>query len=322
MVNNAAGYSLLELMIALLLGLVVMSAAITMLISAQRTLHAQYALDDVQQHANWGLAILTQELRRANFNMPSRGLINNKINGSGIIFSQANLPNSLQQNITALVTKQAHSEAGTVEKSDQLLIQYQPFYRSTVFDQTKQDSTATNIVGVDCEGQQIEESRTALEQGRIMVNRYFIAVDPQQTPGETTGYSLFCESGWYKPGDAVIQGLNGGGQQLLKRVEAFKVRLGVQAANGQLAYMTIDQYQSVMAASVVDPQQSYQVVSIEFALLLRASLPSTNLMAKTVPESHVLLGQTLHLKQTNQNSKKYLRHAVSQVVALRNAQGL
>lgn len=322
MLNNTAGLSLLELMIALLLGLVVMSAAMTMLISAQRMLHVQYALDEVQQHANWGLAILTQELRQANFNMPSRGMINNKINGSGIVFSQVNLPKSIQQNIAALVTLQEHNEAGTEEKSDQLLIQYRPIYRSDLKNQIKQNPTTNYIAGVDCEGRQIEGNRTEFGEERVIVNRYFVALDPQQISGEPTGYSLFCESGWYRPGDAVIGDLNGGGQQLLKRVDAFKIRLGVQAANGQLSYMTINQYNALMTASMVDPQQFYQVVSVELGLLLRVSIPSTKLTQRSIPESYSLLDQTLHLKSTPQNSRYYLRHVVSQVVALRNVQGL
>lgn len=318
---SSAGFSLLELIIALVLGLIVMLAAVTVLISAQRMLHSQYTLDEVQQHAYWGLAILTQDIRQSNFNMPSGGQINNQVNGSGIIFSQANLPESIQQNIKDLATQQAYSKAGTLEKSDQLLIQYRPFFQFRQSNQIKQNIKKSYIAGVDCEGRQIEENAADVEKAKVIVNRYFVAPDPQQIPNEPTGYSLFCESGWYRPGDTSIHGLNGGGQQLIKRVDAFKLRLGVQAPDGRLAYMTVNQYQTLMAALVIDQQPFYQIISVELGFLIRASMPSTMKSQADGQKRYMLLDQMVSLS-SQQQYPYYLRQVVSQVVALRNTQKL
>ncbi|MDQ8935308.1 PilW family protein [Acinetobacter rudis] len=315
---SSDGFSLLELTMALVLGGIVMLAAITLFIHTQRVLQTQYALDDIQQQENWGVGVLIKDLRQINFNTLSRGHISPHVEGSGIIFSQTNLPQSIKQNIDAFVTKHAYSEGGTVEKSDQLLIQYQPAYVVTETEQIKPQHIKTSVVGIDCEGRQIERDEVENESTKMIVNRYFIAPDRQQMTEGRESYSLFCESGWYRSGDSTIHGLNGGGQQLIKGVEAFKIKLGVQNIKGQLTYMGIDQYQTAMAAQVFDLTQPYRVVSIEVGLLLRSNLPSMSSRQKSVPPHYPLLGQNLVLKKEQQ---QHLRRAVSQVVMLRNVQG-
>lgn len=328
MLRSSAGLTLVELMLALALGLLVMTAATRVLIDAQRHLQRQMVMGELQQNAYLGFELLAHDIRQINQNIPSQQRVNLQDLGSGIIFTQANLPKSMTQNMTAWMTQQDLSEAGTVQKSDQLLIQYIPEYQtvgtqsaSSNLATTKAVISAPQSTAVDCEGRQIEFAAQTNEMPRIIVNRYFLAPDPQQEINSRVSYSLFCESGWYQENDRQITGLNGGGQQLIKAVEAFKIRLGVQDVAGQLAYMSINQYRQLMAKA--DLAVRYHVVSIEVALLLRAhaAMPADQ---KAMPiKTYLLAGQSLQLKQVEsspQNDRVYQR--ISRVIALRNAQGV
>lgn len=333
LLRSSAGLTLVELMVALALGLLVISAATRVLIDAQRNLQRQTAMGELQQNAYLGFELLARDIRQINLNMPSQQRVNPQDLGSGIIFTQANLPKSMRQNVAALATQQDLSEAGTVQKSDQLLIQYIPEYQTARSRSTTPDQVAARVVtgtrqsaGVDCEGRQIEFVAQANDTPRTIVNRYFLAPDPQQTINPTVSYSLFCESGWYQENDRQITGLNGGGQQLIKAVDAFKIRLGVQDMAGQLAYMSINQYRQLMAKA--DLAVRYHVVSIEVALLLRAKLAVPANQKASQAKTYLLAGQALQLKPVELNPQNKTSHhdrvyqRISQVIALRNAQGV
>ena len=59
-----SGYTLVELMVALALGLIIVAAAVQLLISGQSTLTYQKAIESVQDNANFGgVPIFINELR-------------------------------------------------------------------------------------------------------------------------------------------------------------------------------------------------------------------------------------------------------------------
>ena len=63
-----AGFTLIELMLALALGLVISAAAIFLFLTAQKSYSVQQGLSNVQDNANFGLNYLTKDLRLANLN--------------------------------------------------------------------------------------------------------------------------------------------------------------------------------------------------------------------------------------------------------------
>lgn len=322
---SCAGLTLLELVVASALGMLVIAAAMTVLLGAQQNLRAQSSMGELQQNAHLNFELLARDIRQSNLNMSSIPSAQTSHKSTGIIFSQADLPQSITQNIATFATQQALTKAGTVENSDQLLIQYLPKYQSSQQNSAiaqQEPVVSTRIsAGLDCEGRLIEFIEDNRETRPVIVNRYYLAKDPQQSADQPIRYSLFCESGWYRVGDQVITGLNGGGQQLIKGVEAFKIRLGVQNAKGQLAYMGVTQYQQLMVNANLE--QLHNIVSIEVGLLIRASMPlarSSN--RKPIATIYQLAGQQLTLDQTGQGNKNYLRQSISQVIALRNAQGV
>ena len=306
-----SGFTLMELMIALALGLLIVAAGLAVFLSSQRSLNLQSGMSELQQNANFGLSLVTHDLRHTNLNTVSAQKINNLVNGSGIIFKKENLPLALQTitNLeTELVSLQDKDTDNTTGKSDRITIQYVPA-SSEIF---------------NCEGVQVTNASS-----KTIVQRYYVAESPQQVTGEPTSYSLYCDAASYD--GAGLVGLDTDAQQIMQRVDAFKVRLGVKNPAGQLRYMTIDQYIAAMetiraacATPIVEDTCSktyLNVVSMEIGILSRSTGTigaDANLNTQT---SFNVAGTPVTLSGDVAVNKRYLRQAVNQVVAIRNTLG-
>jgi type IV pilus assembly protein PilW len=109
---------------------------------------------------------------------------------------------NLEAEFVTLQNKDTDNTTGT---SDRLTIQYVPA-SSEIF---------------NCEGVQVTNASS-----KTIVQRYYVAESPQQVTGEPTSYSLYCDAASYD--GAGLVGLNTNAQQIMQRVDAFKVRLGVK----------------------------------------------------------------------------------------------
>ena len=318
-----SGFTLMELMIALALGLLIVAAGLAVFLSSQRSLSLQSGMSELQQNANFGLSLVTHDLRHTNLNTVSAQKINNLVNGSGIIFKKENLPLALQTitNLeTELVSLQDKDTDNTTGKSDRITIQYTPETESII----------------NCEGATIGTA-AAPASNLVIVQRYYLAASPQQITGEPTAYSLYCDAGSYSKSGSptAITGLGVHGsnnaQQIMQRVDAFKVRLGVKNPAGQLRYMTIDQYIAAMetiraacATPIVEDTCSktyLNVVSMDIGILSRSTGTigaDANLNTQT---SFNVAGTPVTLSGDVAVNKRYLRQAVNQVVAIRNTLG-
>ena len=275
--NKQKGFTLLELMIGLVLGLLIVAAGLAVFIGGQRSLALQGGMGELQQNANFGLAMLTHDLRHTNLNTPSTQKVNNKQVGSGIIFSASNLPSSLATIDTNLLTKQESDAGATDGKSDQLTIQYIPAYTKITKDQCKagkeapctggdlETVTTYTFNGFDCEGNELK-----FPEERIIVQRYHLKPDTNQITGQPTAYSLYCDAGNYKAGDSTITGMTStkaDGQQLMQRIDAFKVRLEVKSPDKTLRYMTMNEYKDDLMKTITDEKKYYNVVGVEIGIL-------------------------------------------------------
>lgn len=303
MIKPQQAFTLIELMVALALGLLIVAAGLAVFLSNQRSMGLQSSLGGLQQNANFGLSSLTHDLRHANLNTPSSQYVNNKVTGSGIIFAKENFPNNLQ-NITDLETQfvslQGKDTDNTSGKSDQLTIQYVP--------------VANEII--DCEGNSVTNA-----QAKTIVQRYFLKEISKPT-GEPISYSLVCDAGWYATGDTAITGLDNNTQQIMQYIDAFKVRLGIKnLVNKNLRYMTLDEYKAAMSSSVTNPKEYLQVISVEIGILARSTGKIGSDSNVNTQKIFKLAGQTVTLSGTDATNQKYLRQAVNQMVALRNTLG-
>lgn len=300
--SSQQGLTLLELMVALVLGLLIVAAGLAVFLNAQRAMGFQTSMGDIQQNANFGLSMLTQDLRHANLNTPSAQRVNNKFVGSGIVFVNANLPAGVRTNTANRLTAQGISEDATqAEASDQLTMQFMPDVRGD--DQ------------FDCEG-------NAMVAGRTYVYRYYVdkLLNHQQIAGSLDRFGLYCDSGFYVDSSNSVVGLGANGQLIIQNVDAFKVRLLVKNPNGNLRYTTIDEYLALMPTSVVDEKQYVNVIGIELGLLVTSSQSIGADASLNTRTEYMIAGQEFEL-QDNTNNGKYLRQAITQVVGLRNTLG-
>ncbi|WP_436917317.1 PilW family protein [Acinetobacter schindleri] len=300
--KKQAGFTLIELMISIGLGLIIVASALMLFLSGQRNVAVQKSAADLQDDQNFGLNYIAKNIRQANLNSPSASLSSTS-NLSGIVFSAANINDkvTLDTNFaTKFVTanlgasnmriKNGTSYADAV--NDQLVIQYRP----------------SEIGGYDCSGQRID--RTDI----YILERYFIRTDTNGGGADAERSALACASSRYAAGlttataleSTSTSGLYGSGEIIMKRVDLFRVRFLVDGKR----YMTVAQYN----ASTAKPR----ILAIQLGIIARAPDKSGERSISTAQE-FTLLGQTFTQKTDFPN--RYLRVPIMQTVALRNALG-
>ena len=298
--KKQAGFTLIELMISIGLGLIIVASALMLFLSGQRNVAMQKSAADLQDDQNFGLNYIAKNIRNANLNSPSASL-NNASQFSGIVFSRANLSSSLTglptdfnaKFITANIsthTSNMRSKINTTYTdavNDQLVIQYRP----------------TQAGGYDCEGNLINSS--------YVVERYFVRTDANGGGTAAERSALACAASQYESSDTDLEavatdGIYGSGQIIMKRVDLFRVRFLVDGKR----YMTVAEYNT----SVAKPR----ILAVQLGIIARAPDGSGERSISTTQEFS-LLGQTFTQKTTFPN--RYLRTPIMQTVALRNALG-
>jgi len=284
------GYTLVELMIALVLGLIIVLVAIQMLLAGQKSVAFQNAMANVQDNANIGLNYVVSDLKRTNLNLINRDM--KSIGISGLIVNNSNFPPNITTNRKLSSSSSDTSPSLVEEKSDVLVIQYRP-----------------NLVGgYDCEGNVITTT------DEIIVQRYFLRRD---TNGASFDLALACDAGKYTAAGTAITGLNAkdneGGQIIMQRVDQFKVMVGVQNATGEMSYMTLKQFASVPAT------ENLRAVSLQIGLLVR-SLDNSGANTEEQP-LYTLLNIEQKVKKPTGMNAKFLRISVEQTIALKNGLG-
>lgn len=322
--SKQTGLTMVELMIAIVLGLLVTAAALAIFIGGQKSLNMQNGLSSLQQNVIFGLSQVTYGIRHANLDTTLDLLVSPSIRGSGIVFSGNNFPTIGE---TTDVTAGSFIAAGNFSaenttstianvNSDELVIQFNSkavrANGATVYTPTIQD----------CEGNLVPLNKD--NANYVTVQRYYVALMPNvQQNNSRDRYALWCDASYYDKdattNDAWAQGVGVGEnpQIILTDVDAFKVRLGVKNQNsGQLRYMGINAYNTLAATS-----RENTVVSVEIGILARSSDTVGQDSGISASKTFNIAGNTIGLQNTNDNAPKYLREAFNQVIALRNAQG-
>ena len=83
--NSQSGFTLIELMIALALGLVISAAAIMLFLTGQKSYSLQQGTADLQDNANFGLNYIVKDIRLSNLNTMTSG-ISDETAGGRIVF--------------------------------------------------------------------------------------------------------------------------------------------------------------------------------------------------------------------------------------------
>lgn len=353
--NKQTGFTLIELMISLTLGLIVTAAAVLLFITGQRSVAMQKGVAELQDNANFGLNYITKDIRLTNLNTKTAAINDQTLYGGVVLTSNASADAVTNTAVTPNVKKptlpttvvvdntllsqssgragvtvgtspqwtgasNAEDTAGTALTSDQLVIQFLPQY--TVDDKgTPLVATDDELVGgFDCEGAEIRYLKSA--GLRMYVQRYFLRADTNSASNESSPLALACDAGYYPiNAPTAITNFGDAGEIIMKRVDHFRVLLGVQsdvAAAASTPASTAHQYVSIkdyMAMTAPRPR----ILSIQLGTLVRSTQSVGAEAAVKADQQFTVLDQTVKLKTST--DPKYIRQVVSQTVALRNALG-
>lgn len=321
-----SGFTLLELMISLVLGLLVSAIAVQLFLTSQRSATAQQGMMNLHNSTLFGLGEVVNHIRVANLNS-SRPIINDKVLFGGVVLSPDNISDnrdatgalnfSIDDN---LLTRGAIGPSNLDgQHSDQLVIQYRVLTPNQF----------------DCEG-------TGLTVSDYVVERYFLRADTNRNdPNQPL--ALACKAARYTEAEAKTKttlNLTGNGEIIIPRVDHFSVRLGVAydgandtcsavtetnasgaeiniEADNQLdcfSYMNIEDYRTLTG-------EKPQIVSVQIGLLVRSTDTVGNNSFFDANQPYRVLNVDAKLTANNRN-KLYLRSVVTQSIAIRNGFGV
>ncbi|MEB5476680.1 prepilin-type N-terminal cleavage/methylation domain-containing protein [Acinetobacter pollinis] len=282
MYSSQKGFTLIELMVALALGLIIIASATILLISAQRSLAVQQSSAEIQNNANFAFDYIVKNLRIANYGNDGSA-INSQAPQAGVVLNDYNLSSQASSNNPNKLSRNASGPSNVNIQSDQLVIQYLP--------------TPSQTRVFDCQGNEITNTTTPV------LERYFIRRDASIFNGETNdnALSLACEAG-----TAATIGTRDG-QIIMPRADYMRVLLIVRQSNNNLQEMPINSY----------TQNSGDVVGVKVAVLAR----STQRVGTTsaLPTTFNVADQSVSLSNTAPQG--FLREVMTQTVAFRNAMG-
>lgn len=340
------GISLLELMIALALGLILVAVAVQMFISSQANLALQRSLGDLQDNGLFGIDFIAKDLRKINLGA-SLPVLDSKIAQGGILLSADNIVGSSAENIRLEGFQMGHlslteSLIGTSnftgQKSDQLTIQYktvQNIYDDATFLRKINNGLSGAekglVVGYDCEGGKIVLEDVANQV--YIVQRYYVTPTTGATMAEGSknpNLALYCDAGRYQLGavdDALaatanenrvvtVAGMGSNGQMVLRRVDHFRVLLGVATGDygksENFRYMTLNDYKALSS----DPLPKIRSVKLGLVIRSQDRIPAASVTKQTA--FNIL---DLSSAQLVGGKDNYMRQVLTQTIALRNALG-
>ncbi|WP_180111950.1 PilW family protein [Acinetobacter sp. YH12136] len=334
--RNQVGFTLIELMIALMLGLIISAAAMLLFFTASRSQTLQQGQSGLQDDANFGLNAIVKDIRLGNLNAVQAS-INDYSAFAGIVFrssenaievssvNRSNLPLTIEGD-TADINLLSRSHGHTVGAkpqwtgdsnvnnilSDQLTIQYLPQYIK--------DNDGDWYGGFDCEGNPLKF--TEAEGRQYVVQRYFLREDDNKSDNEPNKpLALACDSGHYAVKDDAIgigdpdsiQDFGDAGQIILKRADYFRVLYSIQnGANHR--YVDAKTYLDLAA-----PRP--RILAVQLGILGRSNQSVGNDSTFKDDQVFQVLDQAVTIKMPASNLPKYARQVVTQTVALRNTFG-
>lgn len=311
-----AGFTLIELMISLVLGLIISAAVIQVYVTNVKTSSVQASGSELQDASVFGLQQLEKNVRLANLGNPQTSITSTTDKG-GIVLTGANIGVPDVAGVpayadTGYLTRRAGDAtvgtngwtgiSNTNTNSDQLTIQY------------------TNITGspmTDCEGSTAAVNDTVIE-------RYFLRqMTGYTSSGAIENLALVCDAGRVLAagGIAVItpstdpRNFGQAGQEFVTNVDQFKVLLGTQqttgANAGQMLFLPSSAY---LAIATNQPA----ITAVKVGLIVHGSTP---ISGSAEQSAFALLGQapTDNTLKADTTSKKKVRNTYETTTLLRNA---
>ena len=333
------GFTLVELMIALVLGLLISAAALQVFYTSSVNSRRQEASSQIQDNAIFGFSQMQKNLRRTNYGAKSTDaydefFMNHLTPQGGVVLTAPEAPedtsdNWLNGNLSGLVLdgkaipanllssngSATSSSSVSVENSDQLTIQYQAG-RGDLF---------------DCQG-------NAIPEGFYVIERYFVRADETVTPNVL---GLACASAIYdydeslagssagldianyinSDGDTKDNNLSGDGTIIIPNVDYFRVLLGISDSIGFATYPDEANiaYMPIPAPSSLDSDQ--RIVSLQIGILSRSDNPTATQQSNSELSFDILDIADATLNTDTIAGPTYLRSVYESTILLRNARG-
>lgn len=314
-------FTLVELMVALTLGLLISAAAIQLFLGGLLTSRMQEANAELQNSGVFGLDYITRDLRLANYINTEFPNLNERTPWGGVVLTartatvtDANIP--IPAAAPFISSGLLSHSAGTGEAVSTTQNEWQGLSNVNVAsDQITIQFVAPNVM-VNCEGENVQA-------GDYVIQRYFVR---RATATATTGtdYGLACDANTPTPAGtapvaepAAITGFGGAGELIMPRVDHFTVQLGAKNAAGNMAYYTINQYRTAAAAARTASIEPPRIVSVKLAVLVR-STDNTRNSDIDLTRSINILNQNVTLTNT---TTRFARRVYSTAVTFRNGLG-
>lgn len=321
--GSQAGFTLIELMVALALGLLITAAAIQLFLGGLLTSRMQQANAELQNSGVFGLDYVARDLRLANYINTDFPNLNEQTPWGGVVLTartatvtDANIP--IPAAAPFISTGLLSHSVGTGESVSSTQNEWQGLSNvNLASDQLTIQFVAPNAM-VNCEGANVQA-------GDYVIQRYFVR---RAVATATTGtdYGLACDANTPTPTGTTpvaepttISGFGGAGELIMPRVDHFTVQLGVRNEAGNMAYYTINQYRTAAAAAraAVPATEPPRIVSVKTAVLVR-STDNTRNNDIDLTRSINILNQNVTLTDT---TNRFARRVYSTAVTFRNGLG-
>ncbi|MGM8870201.1 PilW family protein [Psychrobacter sp. 2Y5] len=327
--NIQQGFTLVELMISLVLGLLISAAVMQVYLANVRSATLQDAGSSIIDSNVFGLPVIEDHIRLANLGLA--GKVDDTSEGSGIVLTQTgnlkgiklsgnkDVPLTLLTNTGDMTTvgtgNQWSAKTATNTPSGQLTIQFR----------APQDM-------YDCEGNLALGPREVnlnkvkkIIDGQIVIERYYLQAQDATKPNQL---SLYCDAGKYivedmdnyaeqgRAGKAttvftaknVIKDFGDKGEVIIQHMDYFDILLGTKEGP-DIRYYTVKEYK----AAVNKPE----IISLKVGGIIRSN---SVVQTSELNNEFSVFGKTIKLKtDATDVEKKYLRFAVQNEIALRNA---
>lgn len=342
--NFQQGFTLVELMISLVLGLLVSAAALQILYTNSLSSRIQNSGSTVVDTNTFGIDYLTRQIRKANYGIlssqsfflnhqtPQGGIVltspddltkfGNTVAGKIVPSNLRGLSKSNQLIPTTLLTRSASPLSGSNVKSgntalasDQLTIQY----KVALDDQS------------DCQGRNVMKNDYVIERyfvrdGGLACASAIYTYDEILAKKDTSNQNAINIDKYTKPDKtAGTSNLADNGEIIIPNVDYFRVLLGVSnskdfstnPSNYQLTYMAVPTPVTTANTEPFPTLVDKRIVNIQIALLVRSD---NSVTAASNPSFDILDKVGLTLNDASKNDGK-MRRVLQTTVFLRNARG-
>ncbi len=326
---NQQGFTLVELMISLVLGLLISAAVIQVYITNVRAVTLQEAGSSIIDSNVFGIPVLEEHIRLANLGLADT--INDTSAGAGVVLTQTgnlkdikltgdeDVPLTLLTNTGDVTTKgtgnQWSAKTATNTASGQLTIQFRA--PQDMFDCEGRHALGPRAVNINKVKKVID--------GQIVIERYYLNAQDASKPNQL---SLYCDAGKYitefmddyseqgdtdKPASVLtakdrIKDFGDKGVVVVQNMDYFDILLGTKKAN-DIRYYTVKQY--------MDLTDKPDVISVKVGGIVRSN---NVVQTSELSNKFSVLGNNIALKtDATDVEKKYLRFAFQNEIALRNA---